>query len=180
MSELHARKPSTAPKDETAIAEITEAAFDQYIDAIFRFVYLKTGDRDLSKDLAQETFIRYWQCLAKGDEVEHERALLYRIAGNLVIDHSRKKKALSLDMLLEKGFEPSFDPVHQTGAKIELERVFKVLHKIAEPYRSTIVWRCVEGLEPAEIAKITGETSNVISVRIHRGLKQLQTFLNDV
>lgn len=148
------------------------------MDAIFRYVYLKTGDRDLAKDLAQETFIRYWQYLVKGEKIEHERAFLYRIAGNLIIDNSRKKKPLSLDVLLEKGFEPSFDPVHETGAKMELERVMSVLHKLAEPYRSTIVWRCVEGLEPAEIAQITGETSNVISVRIHRGLKQLNAFLH--
>lgn len=161
-----------------ATAQELERVFEKYGDAIFRYVMIQSRDRDLAKDLTQETFLKYWQLLKRGDVIEHERALLYRIAGNLFIDHVRRKKSVSLDQLLEQGFEPGCDPLEQTQTRMELDRALKMLGKLPKEYRQVLILRYVENLEPAEIARMTKETSNVISVRIHRGLKQLKSFLD--
>jgi len=41
-----------------------------------------------------------------------------------------------------------------------------------------IHYRFVQELSPKEIAEITGESQNVISVRIHRALKELKRLFN--
>jgi RNA polymerase sigma-70 factor (ECF subfamily) len=112
-----------------------------------------------------------------GEEVDHEQALIYRIAGNLLVDHTRKKKSVSLDALVEDGLEPGHNPIHETKSRMELEQVLGVMDKLPAKHRDVLVMRYVQGLDPAEIATITGETSNVVSVRIHRGVKELKSLI---
>ena len=164
-------------RDSDQLRQEFETFFTDYNDAIFRHCFFKVRDRELAKDLTQESFVRLWQCLEKGDQIDNVRAFLYKIAGNLVIDHVRKKKSVSLDALAEEGFEPGQDDLPAIQNRLDMESALVILEKVPEPYRQALVLRYVEDLDPAEIAAITGETANVISVRIHRGLEKLRSFL---
>ena len=50
----------------------------------------------------------------------------------------------------------------------------EVLDTLEDIYHEAFVLRYIEGLKPKEIAEITGETVNVISVRINRAKRQVQ------
>lgn len=167
-----------------ATADITTRfmdAYDELSDAIFRHCYFRVYDREKARDLAQEAFARTWEYLAAGKEVDNLKAFIYRVAGNLVIDASRRARPLSLDALMEDGFIPAAettagevtDAPTSADAALMLDR----LAVLDEPYRSAVTMRYLEGLAPGEIAAITGETENVISVRIHRGVKKLRDTL---
>lgn len=150
---------------------------DLYQNAILRYCMRNSHDTELGQDLSQETFYRFWLCLERNDTIEHVRAFLYRIALNLIVDHYRKKRETSLDQLRDAGFEPSVDLWHQTYSRLDAERPQRALRKMQEPYRQTLHQHLILGLHPREIAAITGESSNVISVRIFRGLKHLRSSL---
>ncbi len=152
-------------------------AYEDYSDAIFRHCYFRVYDRERGKDLMQETFIRVWEYLAKGETVDNMRAFLYRIANNLIIDESRKKKEQSLEALQEVGFDPGIDVRDHLNNKIEKDRVLVTLQQLDEPYRDIILMRYVSDLSPSEIADVIGESANTVSVRIYRGLKQLRVLL---
>ena len=159
-----------------AEAELSKL-FDEYSDAIFRYVCFRMSDREIAKDITQDTFVRYWQCLAREDDIQNPKALLYKIAGNLVIDYFRKKKeTVSLDALAEDGFEPGQNPFPNVNDKMELDQTIAMFEKLDDPYKKVLILRFVEGFDPKEIAEILEETPNSISVRIHRGLQKLRTF----
>ncbi len=155
-------------------------AYEQYADAIFRHCALRLMDREQGRELMQETFIRAWESVGRGTKVENCRAFLYKVANNLIIDVARRRKLRtqdSLEALQETGFdlpdrEPS--PARQTEAALAMES----MRKLDEPYRTALVMRFVDGLPPAEIAKVLGVSQNVISVRIHRGLEKLESAVN--
>lgn len=153
-------------------------AFDAYGDAIFRFCIVKTSNKEMAEDLTQETFMRYWQTLREGRDIENPRPFLYRIATNLIIDWYRKKKSGSLDELTDAGFEP----VDQKGASAEQDaeymEVIAAMGDMEEKDREVLLLRYVEGLEPRDIAEILGESTNVVSVRINRAIKKLQEKIN--
>lgn len=152
-------------------------AYDDYADAIFRHCYFRVFDRERGKDLMQETFMRAWEYLAKGEKVLNMRAFLYRIANNLIIDESRKKKETSLDKLQEEGFDPGIDETATMHNRIEHSRVVGTLKNLDGNYRDILVMRYMNDLSPSEIAQVTGESANTVSVRIYRGLKQLRAML---
>jgi DNA-directed RNA polymerase specialized sigma24 family protein len=104
-------------------------AYDNFADAIFRHCYYRVFDRERGKDLMQETFMRAWQYLNKGEKVLNMRAFLYRIANNLIIDESRKKKEQSLEQLQEAGFDPGRDETPVMQGRLEHQRILKHVHR---------------------------------------------------
>jgi len=161
----------------TSLEEEFLKAYDQYSDAIFRHCYYRVFDRERGKDLMQEVFMRAWEYLARGEKVRNMRAFLYRIANNLIVDESRKKREASLDKLQEEGFDPGQDDTARLNHRIEHVRVLHTLKTLDGHYRDILIMRYMNDLSPSEIAEVTGESANTISVRIYRGLKQLRSML---
>ena len=162
----------------TDVMEQFAKAYDELSDAIFRHCWFRIGDREKAKDLMQETFTRSWQYITQGTTVNNLKSFLYRVANNLIIDEYRKKKELSLDGLMADGFEPGFNEIKTTEQAIDAKLALAVIDQLDEKYREAILMRYVDELSPKEIAEITGENENNISVRLHRGLKQLKEIIN--
>ncbi len=156
-------------------------AFEEYSDALFRHCFFRISDRERAVELTQETFLKVWNYAEKGGKIDDIRAFLYRSLNNLIIDEYRKKKSVSLDALLEEEgiSEGDFKELKTAGREVvenafDAKQALILLDKIPEKYRTAVTLRFVEGLSPKEIANLMGETENVISVRIHRGLERLR------
>lgn len=156
---------------------LIEEAYNTYADAIFRHCYYRLLDREKAKELMQETFIKTFEYAKKGQAIENIRALLYRVANNLVVDFVRKNKEVSLDHLMEAGFDPTGSDDDTMKARLEEQRIRTTLHQLDPDDRELIVMRYIDDLKPQEIADMMGLTANVVSVRIHRALKELKSIL---
>jgi len=154
-------------------------AFETYADAIFRHCTLRTGDRELGKDLMQETFMKTWICITEGTVIENTRAFLYKIANNLIIDHFRRKRRRKEDSLEEMGDHGHELPHSDTlpPEALEQQRIIETIERIEEPYRTAVVMRYIDDLQPREIAEALDISPNVVSVRIARGMKKIQIIL---
>ena len=145
-------------------------------DAIFRFSLLRTSDRDVAMDLTQDAFMKLWDKLSTKQVVENPRAFLFAVTRNAIIDWYRKKKTVSLEKINEdtEG-EKEFAIIESVAEQdSEVLAILKILNSLDENYREVVYMRYVEELKPREIADILGENTNVISVRINRGLKELR------
>ncbi len=157
------------------------AAYEQNADALFRHCYARVRDRELAKDIVQEAFTRTWVYIASGKQVDHIRAFLYRTLHNAIVDTMRKKRSVSLDVLTEEdGFEPVDEPT-ELPAEIreEITEALKLLKSLDEMYSTVITMRYIDQLTPGEIAHALNISENVVSVRIHRGVKQLRELWNE-
>src|SRR3989338_7875527 len=76
------------------------AAYESFSDALFRHCYFRLYDREKSKDIVQEAFIKTWEYSLKGQEIENTRAFLYKVLNNLIIDEIRKKKENKKNLLI--------------------------------------------------------------------------------
>ncbi|OGG50226.1 hypothetical protein A2763_04590 [Candidatus Kaiserbacteria bacterium RIFCSPHIGHO2_01_FULL_54_36] len=156
------------------------AAYDAHSTAIFRFLTMKISDREIARDLTQETFTRAWDFCVEGGEVREWKPFLFRTAYNLVVDVYRKKRSVSLDALIDdQGFtvQEEQESDKKMIARAEMTRVRKGIDQLDETYRDIILLRFTEDLPPKEIARITGLSENVVSVRIHRGIEKLRIIL---
>lgn len=153
--------------------------YKENADAIFRFCYLRLSDREIARDVTQDTFMKVWQHAHKGEKIDNLRAFMFTTARNLIIDNYRKKKSSSLDSMMEEGFDVGVEISESVVDAFDGERAMALLATIPEKYRDAIYLQYVEGLSVKEIAEITGETENNISVRIHRGLQKLRSILRE-
>lgn len=149
-------------------------------DALFRYCYFRVSDREIALDMAQEAFMKLWDVFRKdASEIQNARALLYKIASNLIIDWYRKKKAISLDEVLEyEQAEEYLNLADNSYEMMEIESDGKTalthISKLEPTYQRVVYLRYVEDLSPKEIAKIVGLSVNVVSVRINRGIQELK------
>lgn len=152
--------------------------YDAYANDIYRFCVLKVSSRELAQDLTQEVFTRFWQALREGTHMRSERALLYTMARNLVIDWYRKKKESSLDALTDQGFEFSGQGADDVTEAAEMREALSVVNQLDDASREALLLRYVEGLSPKEIALLSGETANAVSVRINRAIKKVRELMH--
>lgn len=153
-------------------------AYDDLSNAIFRHVYFKVLNRDLAKDLTQETFARTWQYISHGKEVASLKSFLYKVANNLVIDEYRKRKEFSLDALQSKGFDVENKDAQNIMRDVENNHILRAVRYLSKDHRDIIVMRYVNDLSIKEIAEIIGQSENVVSVRLNRGLKEVRKLLH--
>lgn len=151
--------------------------YDAYASDIYRFCLLKVTRPEVAEDISQEVFTRFWQQLREGTELRNPRALLYTIARNLIIDWYRKKKESSLDVLTDQGIDFGSGEHLKITENAEMQEVLRVIHELDEPSRDALLMRFVDGLSPRDIAAITGESANAISVRINRAIKKVQDLI---
>jgi RNA polymerase sigma-70 factor, ECF subfamily len=156
-------------------------AFDEYNDALFRHAFLRISNREKAVDLVHDTFTKVWAYLRGGYEVDNFRPFLYKVLNNLIIDEYRRKKESSLDALLELDgvdegtfSELSESTVEGLAATIDGKKAFELLEEMPDQYKEVIILRFVDQLGPREISELIEESENVVSVRIHRGLKMLR------
>ena len=154
-------------------------SYDNYADQLFRFALFRIRHREVARDLVQDSFIRTWDYLAKGNNIDNFRAFLYRTLRNLIIDEVRKRKTVSLDAMQDEGFDPS-DNFKKTELEFRLDskNIVEKLSELADDDREIIVMRYINELGPKEISEILDESENVVSVRINRALKKARELLN--
>lgn len=149
-------------------------AYDEYADALFRHVFFRLFDDKKAADLVQETFCRTWTSLVDGKKIDNMRAFLYAILNNLIVDEYRRKKESSLEALAEKGFAPAEETKGVFQEHLDAKVVASVLGELEEHQREAVVMRYIDNLTPKEIAAITGESANIVSVRIHRAMQKVR------
>ena len=160
--------------------------YDRYVEAIYRFAILKLSSKEEAEDVTSEVFTRAWQYVQERHDVINFRALLYRIARNLIADRFRKvEPTVSLDSVT---FDPSatssltegrLEPGDGGRAKAVIEAqadaalVLDKLQRLKEDHRDVLTLRLVDGLPFSVIADILEKPVGTVRVIYHRALKAL-------
>jgi RNA polymerase sigma-70 factor (ECF subfamily) len=145
--------------------------YERESDSLFRFVFFRVSDREVAKDLVQESFVKLWEVMISKKIIDNPRAFLFRIASNKVIDRYRKAKEYSLDLLAEDGFDAPTEMTVSIEERIDANEALEILRELPEKYREAVWLRNVEEWTVKDIAKHLDESENVVSVRIYRGVK---------
>jgi len=155
--------------------------YDQYINKIYRFIFLKVGSQEIAEDLTSETFLRGWKFFKNGEDIENVQAFLYRIARNLVVDFYRNKEKMRVISADSNRIEdPKPDPEEKAKRDSDIFLIRQALSQLKEEYQNVIIWHYVEDLSIREIAKIMEKSEANARVILHRALKSLKNKINDI
>ena len=147
-----------------------EQLYTTYFADVYRFAVWLTHDTTQAEDVASETFIRAW---AKRDRLRTEtlKGYLFAIARNIFIkDRHRSNKH---EQLPEELTDRSPDPHRAAAARMDLDRITRVLSNMPSPDQLALVLRTEHSLPYEEIARVLEISVGAARVRVHRARRRL-------
>lgn len=163
-------------------AEIVEANKDLLVNYLTRLC----GDRDRAEDLAQETFVRFYEHRERYREQGSPRAYLLTMATNLLRDEQRRRTrwtgllpvfslgGKSPDGIHTEELPRERDPQRRLLADEAQQRVQRALSELDLLHRAPLVLREIEGLAYQEIAAILDCQEGTVKSRLHRARQALK------
>ncbi|MEA3350546.1 MAG: sigma-70 family RNA polymerase sigma factor [Chloroflexota bacterium] len=154
--------------------------YDQYAEAVYRFLHTRVNTRMDAEDLTSEVFLRAWRSLSRYRHRGYAfSAYLFQIARNLLIDYYRRSdrvEAISereMRLLADEDAGPSDKVVKQ----LEHEELRETLEQLREDYRTVLMLRFVSGFSSKETAEAMERSSGAVRVLQHRALNSLKELL---
>jgi RNA polymerase sigma-70 factor (ECF subfamily) len=151
--------------------------FEHYYREILRFLSGRIADRSTAADLAQESYVRVYAAQTAGSSIEDPRAMLYRIARNLLVDHHRHA-ALRAEIEIHtedeivttvqgpKGLEPEVAAASRQGVMSLVE----VIDGLPPRCRQAFMLNRFDGLSYAEVAGEMGISVKMVEQHIKNAL----------
>lgn len=155
------------------------AFYERSSRPLWAYLSRASGNPALADDLMQESFVRFLCAGTPGDGEIVSRKYLFRIASNLLRDHWRKAKTVSIDDLSEDGSAAQFatpDTSAQTDSRLTLDRALAQLR----PRDRQLLWLAhAENYTHREIAEITGLASASIRLLLFRARREMAKLLRN-
>jgi len=156
--------------------KIFSKIYDEYIEKIYRFVFLKVGSKEVTQDLCSETFLRAWNVFkANPKKIKNQQAFLYKIARNLIVDYYRNKsrtETIPIESVPIVDLRANFEKNILISS--DLEEIKSALSNIKSEYQEVIIWYYVDELSVPEIAQILNKPEGTVRVTIHRALNAIR------
>jgi RNA polymerase sigma-70 factor (ECF subfamily) len=163
----------------------------RYERPVYSIIYRMVRDREMSEDLAQDTFIKVLNHIDRYRPEFKLSSWLFKIANNVAIDHLRKRQLDTVSMdgsphaaSAAEAEATSFDVViHQESALDELEArelgssIEQAIARLRPEYRACIMLRHVEGRSYEEIAATLDLPLGTVKTYIHRARHELRDSL---
>jgi len=156
--------------------------YDQYIEKIYRFVYLKVNSEEHAQDITSKVFTKGWESFkAQGSDIKNPGAFLYQIARNAVIDHYRDKErrpTVSAELVNESK-DLGKNALENAVLASDINTLQTAINKLKKEHQDALIWRYLEDMPIGEIAVLLGKTEGSVRVMLHRGLKELKDIIQE-
>ena len=159
-----------------------EILIKRHQQRLYRFIYSKVQDKDVTEDVFQDTFIKVIRTLKKGSYNEEGKFLpwVMRIAHNLVIDYFRKSKRMpsfknSDDFDI---FSIIGDGSLNVEKKMIQEQIYsdvrELVYELPEEQKEVLIMRMYRDMSFKEIADFTGVSVNTTLGRMRYAITNLR------
>jgi RNA polymerase sigma-70 factor (ECF subfamily) len=162
-----------------------EILIKRHQQRLYRFIYSKVQDKDVTEDVFQDTFIKVIRTLKKGNYNEEGKFLpwVMRIAHNLVIDYFRKSKRIpsfknkdDFDIFSIIG-----DGSLNAEKKMIQEQIYndvrELVYSLPEEQKEVLIMRMYRDMSFKEISENTGVSINTALGRMRYALINLRKLI---
>lgn len=164
-----------------------EVLFNRYQQPLLRFFYGLSRNNSLTRDLAQETFLRVWKIRKRYQASGTFGAYLFGIARMIWLESCRtERKTWRLgqrqgeEWLAELAAHPDEGPLFR-AKRAELHgHIHQALDQLPEEQRLVFVLRSIDGLSLEDIASVLDCPVNTVRSRKILAVKKLRHLLASV
>ena len=150
--------------------------FERYHRELQNFLARKLQDHDTAAELTQESYVRVLTLQQAGEVIADHRALLYRVARNLLIDRVRQERSRdtgSIDTLDEEDSPAApahMQPEAEFAALEYAQAMTQAIEALPSRCREAFLLNRFDGLSHQETADRMGISRNMVAQHITRAL----------
>jgi RNA polymerase sigma-70 factor, ECF subfamily len=164
---------------ENDLRKLYSDIYDQNIEKLYRFVFLKVSSKEIAEDITSEVFTRGWNAL-QSKAIDNPRAFLYQVARNLIIDHYRLKGRAQVVSMDNEAIVDTGDTAHNTAIiNADLAVIKNALPALNDDYQTVLIWHYIDDLPIPEISQIMGKSEGSVRVMLHRALSALKSQIKE-
>ncbi len=152
------------------------ALCEHFYPKVLKYMHYRVDAR-WADDLAADVFLRVMRSI--GGQTGSFVAWLYKIAANVIIDHSRREKVrrvIPMDEQTAPLVAPPDDPADTVARRADL---VAAMARLTEEQHEFVTLKFVQGLSNAEIAEVTGRKPGAIRALQFRALSTLRELLGE-
>jgi RNA polymerase sigma factor (sigma-70 family) len=146
--------------------------YREHSKKLFNYLMRRSGDYELSRDIMQESFTRFYQHYRNDDP---KVSLLYTIARNTLIDHYRKDRPQT--QFEENSMQGQLDGERHFQVRDEYRRTLSAMEKLNPDERDLLSLLISTGFSYREIADIAHLSESNVKVKVHRARLNLRKLL---
>ena len=166
--------------DETAFASLVR----KYQKQVHTLAWRKIGDFHIAEDITQETFLQVYHKLETLEDPTRFLRWVYVIADRLCIAWLRKNQRhtepledADISEVETEAYSQYIATEHaRTFAEARRDVVEKLLARLKESNRTTLILHYLEGMTYTEISNFLGVSENTIKSRLRRARQQLKQY----
>lgn len=154
----------------------------RYYDELLRFFVNAVRDAHEAQDLAQQTMARMLERGYQAQQVGNERALMFEVARNLLIDRFRQQQLRRHEgdeALRDHPAPPSADPEAVYAGHQRLRLMIAAIEGLPARCRQAFMLHKIEGLPQAEVALQMGISLNMVERHIMLAVATCRKALGD-
>jgi RNA polymerase sigma-70 factor (ECF subfamily) len=153
------------------------ALLERYSQPVFSLIVKIVGNREDAEELTQDVFLKVFRSLSSFRGNSLFSTWLYRIAYNIAVSATRKKKyeLLPMDesMLENVSDNEANDELEQLEDEDRSKRLEKAIKQLSPDERALVLLFYMQEKSIDEITSITGLTSSNVKTKLHRIRKKI-------
>lgn len=155
------------------VEERVEEIYRAERDSIYAYLICFRVPAGRAQELTQDSFLKLYQKMARGEEIENPRAWLYRVAHNFALRfHEREPVFDELDPNCTAA-ESSPNPERSLIDRERRSALVQAMGDLSPQQRNCLELR-VQGLRYREIADIVGISSSAVGEFLRRAVARLK------
>ncbi|AOO64744.1 RNA polymerase sigma factor [Sulfurospirillum halorespirans] len=146
----------------------------QYYKELLFFIKSRIPNKDYAQDLVQESYMKAI-ALQNSQEILNKRALLYKIAKNLMIDKARKN--FNLQEVLYEEHAYTAKTVEPEEVLLEQDRqktLMRALQTLPQKRKEAFVLHVLEGYSRDEVSQMMGISIDAVEKHLSRASIELK------
>lgn len=174
------------PSDEQLMMRAAEGDMDAFEELVQRHqrvslnvAYRFLADAAQAEDIVQEAFLRVLAAASRYRPAAGFRTYLYNVIWHLCVDHYRKRRPQSLDLLPARE-DPSAGPAELAAAQERAALVREAVGALPPRQRMALVLKHFEGLSYQEIGRALDCSPTAVDALLVRAKRKLKDRLREL
>jgi RNA polymerase sigma-70 factor (ECF subfamily) len=152
--------------------------YEKYLDRVYRYVYIRTGQTEQAEDITQGVFLRAFENIKEFRQLGKPfLGWILRIAHNLIIDYYRWETRHKHVQLPDWVPVSSQDPVIAAEQTFEIAEVRKAVAKLSAGQREIFSLRFIVGLSVTETSVVTNKSVGAVKTLQHEAVVRLRKMM---